>query len=125
MARILAIDDDERILSVYRRLLSSDHEVTLAVGGQAAMDLLAEDDKYDLILCDVMMPCASGVEVYEHLQRVHPGLEHRLVFISGGWAQNHEPFMASVPNLKVPKPFDPAKLFSAIHTVLSRTPMPG
>lgn len=58
MARILAVDDERAILDALARVLGRDgHEVVRAVDPTAVpgMDL----SRFDLVLCDVMMPCRS------------------------------------------------------------------
>lgn len=81
--RILVIDDEVTLIRAYRRLLGRDHEVVAAYGGEEALAILACDQAFDLILCDLMMPGTDGVGVYEELQRQHPELLERMVFSSG------------------------------------------
>lgn len=83
-SRVLIIDDEASLVRAYRRVLGRDHEVVGAYGGEEALRLLARDDKFDLILCDLMMPRVDGVGVYEHLERWQPHLIPRLVLCSGG-----------------------------------------
>jgi CheY-like chemotaxis protein len=81
--RILVIDDEVTLIRAYRRLLGRDHEVVAAYGGEEALAIIACDQSFDLILCDLMMPGTDGVGVYEELQRQHPELLERMVFSSG------------------------------------------
>jgi PAS domain S-box-containing protein len=81
--RILVIDDEVPLIRAYRRLLGREHDVVAAYGGEEALAILACDQAFDLILCDLMMPGTDGVGVYEELQRRHPELLQRLVFSSG------------------------------------------
>lgn len=56
MARILAVDDERAILDALARVLGRDgHEVVREADPTAVpgMDL----SRFDLVLCDVMMPC--------------------------------------------------------------------
>lgn len=82
--RILVIDDEVTLLRAYRRLLGRRHEVVGAPGGREALALLASDQNFDLILCDLMMPGIDGVEVYESVQKLYPELLDRVVFATGG-----------------------------------------
>jgi two-component system NtrC family sensor kinase len=82
--RILVIDDEVTLIRAYRRLLGRRHEVVATYGGQEALGVLASDQNFDLILCDLMMPGTDGVDVFETLQRLHPELLARLVFATGG-----------------------------------------
>jgi PAS domain S-box-containing protein len=82
--RILVIDDEALLIRAYRRLLGRAHEVVASSGAEEALSILASDRNFDLILCDLMMPGADGVDVYEVLARLHPELIERLVFVTGG-----------------------------------------
>jgi CheY-like chemotaxis protein len=77
------IDDEVTLIRAYRRLLGRQHDVVAAYGGEEALAILACDQGFDLILCDLMMPGTDGVGVYEELQRLHPELLPRMVFSSG------------------------------------------
>jgi len=81
--RILVIDDEVTLIRAYRRLLGRQHDVVAAYGGEEALAILACDQSFDLILCDLMMPGTDGVGVYEEVERVHPELLSRMVFSSG------------------------------------------
>ncbi|HEY3255343.1 MAG TPA: ATP-binding protein, partial [Polyangiaceae bacterium] len=82
--RILVIDDEVMLIRAYRRLLGRQHDVVAAYGGEEALAVLACDQGFDLILCDLMMPGTDGVSVYEGLQGTFPELLERVVFSSGG-----------------------------------------
>lgn len=62
--RILAVDDEPINLQVVSNMLSLQHfSITCAASGQEALDILAENPAFDLVLLDVMMPQMSGYEV--------------------------------------------------------------
>jgi PAS domain S-box-containing protein len=103
--RILVIDDDMTLLRAYRRYLGRRHDVVVAYGGEEALAVLAADDNFDLILCDLMMPGLDGVGVYERLHRQQPHLLERLVFCSGGpTTQRCEQFLSEPGIVFIPKP---------------------
>jgi CheY-like chemotaxis protein len=59
------------------------------------------------VLCDLMMADVSGMNVFEALRRERPGLEGRLVFMTGGvFDPQVADFLAAIPNACVDKPFD-------------------
>jgi CheY-like chemotaxis protein len=70
---------------------------------------------FDVVLCDVMMPLTSGIDVFHALKREQPGLEQRIVFMTGGaFTPAARTFLASVPNTKLDKPFTFEELLRAI-----------
>jgi len=80
----LIVDDEPTLVRAYRRLLSKSHQVVGAFGGDEALAILARDDDFDLILCDLMMPRVDGAAVYRHLLRWQPHLVPQLLFCTGG-----------------------------------------
>jgi DNA-binding response OmpR family regulator len=62
MAKILIVDDNEEILSLYRYILSSEQFEVLTVDNGNDALLLAASESPDLILLDVAMPGMDGAE---------------------------------------------------------------
>jgi DNA-binding NtrC family response regulator len=83
-ARILVVDDDATLVRAYRRWLGRKHEVIVAYDGEEALQLLEQDQEFDIILCDLMMPRFDGVALYEAVLASKPQLLSRMVFSSGG-----------------------------------------
>jgi signal transduction histidine kinase len=81
--RILAIDDDPLILSALGKLLR-DHEVIPCKSAFEALHRFESGEQFDLVLCDVMMPHMTGVELYEAVARRWPGEEKQIAFMTGG-----------------------------------------
>lgn len=108
--RILVIDDEPSVARSIKRILVG-HEVVEAVGGQAALDVLQSDDRFDLVLCDLMMPQTTGMDVYETLQATRPAVADRLVFMTGGaFTRRASDFLKKVTNPRIEKPFEPSVL---------------
>ena len=109
-ARILIIDDEPQVARTMERMLRG-HDVTTEKGALAALERLKTDSSFDLIFCDLTMPDVSGMDFYERLTLQAPALIERVVFVSGGvFTTRAADFLASVPNLRLPKPFQPAEL---------------
>lgn len=63
MSKILAVDDEERVLTFLSRYLGGEgHHVLTAGNGRAALDLLDRED-VDLVLLDMVMPQVSGMQM--------------------------------------------------------------
>ena len=73
MAKILLIDDDARTLALLDALLQGNgHQVVTVSSGQEGVDLVTEDQSFDLIVTDLNMNTVSGWEVVRRIRAV-PG----------------------------------------------------
>ncbi|MEI6891333.1 MAG: response regulator, partial [Pontiella sp.] len=82
MARILIIDDDETIRSVfYRFLTGKGYEVVVARDGREGLRAL-ESERVDLVITDIMMPETDGLEVIMAIRG--KGVDIPVIAISGG-----------------------------------------
>jgi CheY-like chemotaxis protein len=80
---VLVVDDEPDLSSVIEDLLeASGYRVQTAPDGRAALERL-ERDRFDLILSDIRMPGLDGPAFYHELERQHPHLTHRIVFMTG------------------------------------------
>jgi signal transduction histidine kinase len=111
---VLVVDDEPVIARLIQKALV-DHDVTTAHDGREAVALMAEN-AYDVILCDLIMPEMTGMDVYRAaLQRETP-VNERIVFMTGGaFTQRARDFLQSVPNLRIEKPFDLTHLERTIY----------
>jgi signal transduction histidine kinase/CheY-like chemotaxis protein/sugar lactone lactonase YvrE len=110
--RVLVVDDDPLVSSAVRRTLARDHEVEVVVSSRQALELLSSPEgNYDVILCDLMMPEITGMDLHAQLEASSPERARRMVFITGGaYTQAARDFLERVSNPRVEKPFDPEKL---------------
>ena len=115
--RILIVDDDAMVLSALRRRLRRRYDTVTVLGGVEALARLSEDPGFDSIVCDLMMPEIDGKSFYDAIEKEHPQLSKRIVFMSGGaFTPRLRRFAASVPNPVLQKPVsreDLESMFSA------------
>ncbi len=68
MASILVIEDDDIMLKAVRNILGKDgYTILTAKDGKEAFDKL-ENETYDVVVTDLMMPYANGLEVVSRLR---------------------------------------------------------
>jgi nitrogen-specific signal transduction histidine kinase/CheY-like chemotaxis protein len=110
--RILVVDDDEAVGTALRRLLTPHHEVTVSRSAKEALDHLLEGAAcYDLILCDLMMPDQTGLDLLEALEVSLPDEARKVVLMTAG-AFSPEAYhaLASAALVVVEKPIGPDRL---------------
>lgn len=115
-SKLMVVDDEPVLLRAYQRMLGGRHEVTTALGGRAAVELLsAAGASYDVIFCDLMMPDVDGVDLHRYVAEKFPGLDQRMIFISGGaFTQRARDFLARIEAPRLEKPFTLRDLHRAI-----------
>jgi PAS domain S-box-containing protein len=115
--RVLVVDDERALLRTLGEELGRQHDVTCTASGSDAIDLIL-NGAFDAVVCDVMMPSTSGIEIFNAVRAKRPGLEKRFVFMTAGaCTQPAREFLASVPNRKIEKPFTCGELEDAIDEV--------
>ena len=105
--RLLIVDDEPMILGALRRSFSSDYHVTCVGDGRRALERIRAGERYDAILCDLMMPEITGMDLYAEMSRIAPDQIERMVFVTGGaFTPRAREFLESIPNARVEKPID-------------------
>ncbi len=111
--RILVVDDEPLVCEGIKRALRN-HEVTVTSSGQDAVRLCVAGE-FDLVLCDVMMPEVSGMDVFSQVRRTRPEVASRFVFMTGGaFTPSARAFLESVENEQIYKPFSLRDLRSLV-----------
>ncbi|HZJ62799.1 MAG TPA: ATP-binding protein, partial [Kofleriaceae bacterium] len=104
---VLVIDDEESLAQAIRRFLSVEHNVTAVYRARDALDLLELGTRYDVILCDLMMPQITGMELHTEIVRIDPQQATRIVFLTGGaFTPSARDFLVGATNRRIEKPFD-------------------
>ncbi|MCB9845189.1 MAG: sigma-54-dependent Fis family transcriptional regulator [Phycisphaeraceae bacterium] len=76
-ARVLVVDDDAVVRESIAGLLRAEgHEAECAASGQDAQSVLdeamADRREFDVVICDVVMPGMSGMDLLRWIRRQHP-----------------------------------------------------
>ena len=103
MIRILLAEDDQVMREYLARALErSGYAVAAVEDGLAALPLL-RDERFDLLLTDIVMPGMDGIELAQKAAEMVPGL--RVMFITGFAAVTLK-IGSTMPNARVlSKPF--------------------
>jgi CheY-like chemotaxis protein len=113
--RVLVVDDERLVGEAIARSLSEDNDVEVATEAGRALARIGAGEKYDVILCDLMMPVMTGMDLYAEIMRTEPKLGGRFVFMTGGaFTPRARAFVESVVNPCLEKPLDMGKLRSLV-----------
>jgi CheY-like chemotaxis protein len=76
-----------------------------------ALSRIATGERFDAVVCDLMMPVVTGMDLYAELLRVAPDVAGRIIFMTGGaFTARARAFIESVANPVLEKPIDLGKL---------------
>ncbi len=118
MNRILMIEDDHRLASMVRTYLA-DAGFEVAVADDAARGLRhLEKQTYDLVLLDLMLPDADGLEV---CRRIRAGSSVPVIMVTAkGDITDRVVGLELGADDYLAKPFDPRELLARIRAVMRR-----
>lgn len=117
--RILAIDDDPKILHMVNEMLRENYQISVARGGESARKFLTKKS-VDLILLDYMMPKENGAEVLKSFRKEEKTKNIPVVFLTA--LEDRKKIMECLslrPAGYVAKPVDSKTLNDKIRAVLS------
>ena len=80
--RILVVEDDASVRTLLARQLQAIYEVHQAPDAQAALEALQTIPLPDLIICDVMMPGMTGVQLARHLKGTAAFKQVPIIFLT-------------------------------------------
>ena len=116
---VLVIDDEPLILRVVTALLAPEHEVTCESRGRDALERIRGGQRFDAILCDLMMPDATGMDVYDGILQIAPGQAAAMIFLTGGaFTARAQQFLERIPNAALQKPFDGTALKARVRKLV-------
>lgn len=119
--KILIVDDDEQVRRfVSRALVDEGFDCETASNGRHAIEQISAG-KYDIVLLDVLMPEADGVQVLNEMRNLSLGESVKVIAMSGGgetlpgWYAGNLMEMLGVQSVLY-KPFSVDELLTQIRT---------
>lgn len=120
---MLIVEDEPALALALERALGGGHDAIVAPGGREALGVLTRGPSFDVVLCDVMMPGMSGVELYEEVRTHHPRVADRFVFMTGGTQTARiRDFLEAAQRPWLEKPFDARELRQLILGIAAANP---
>lgn len=117
--RILVIEDNPMIVkSLEFKLTKDGYDITVALDGRAALEIIDNND-FDLVITDLMLPFITGTQLIEHIKKVKPSLA--IIVLSTATQEDiiMDAFNMGVDDF-VTKPFSPNELSLRVKRSLSK-----
>jgi PAS domain S-box-containing protein len=120
--RVLVLDDDPLVGRSMARLLQGAHDVTVLASPVEALARIEAGERWDAVLCDLMMPELSGMDVAERLARAAPDLAPRVVYLTGGAFTERARLFLAEGRPWLEKPVDAAVLRRRVEELVHAPP---
>lgn len=122
--RVLVADDEPHIGRIIQmKLEQGPYEVTLVSDGRAALDELQGPEPIDVVLLDIMMPYASGLEVLAEARKLPHRRETPIIILTakGQDADRRQALELGATDFFT-KPFSPKKLLARVDELFGGPP---
>ncbi len=118
---ILIIEDEPAVASVIRKALAEEQfEVTVAMDGDSALDLLSRFE-YGLLILDIMLPGINGIQLCRTLRK--QGLTTPILLLTAlSSTDNIVSGLDAGADDYLTKPFKIAELLARVRALLRRNP---
>lgn len=106
--RALVVDDDPKTVASLVRALEAENDVVATTSAREALGWIRDNgERYDVILCGLMMPGMTGMDLHAELLAVCPEQARHMAFMAGGASTvRAREFLDSVDNEFLGKPID-------------------
>ena len=122
MFHVLIAEDDEELRDLFRRvLIKNGYNVTGVSNGKEALDAL-ENDYYDIIISDIMMPVMDGYELVRLLRESGNNIPVMMITAKDAFDDMRQGFMSGTDDYMV-KPVNVNEMVIRIGALLRRAKM--
>ena len=120
MTHILVVEDDEEICQLYSRVLTKNgYQVTGVANGQMALDAI-DQNYYDLIISDIMMPVMNGYELVRELRENGCNIPVMMITAKDAFDDKRQGFLSGTDDYMV-KPIDVDEMVLRVGALLRRS----
>ena len=115
LPRVLIVDDQPDMARSTARLFSGSAEVATAGCGEDALARIESGERFDLVLCDIMMPGMTGLDLFDRVLLIDRAAAEAFVFATGGISPEYQARLAATGKRCLLKPCDMADLKKLIE----------
>jgi CheY-like chemotaxis protein len=118
---MLVVDDHASTCALLAHELRRAYDVDTSTSAADALARIRDGAEYALILCDLIMPGMSGLDLVDAISREAPKLLPRIVLMTAGVASNADSrHLAATGVTLLFKPFDARHLMMIVEGMLTR-----
>jgi DNA-binding response OmpR family regulator len=120
MKRILLAEDEDVLrMLVADTLEDEDYMIDEAADGGEAMELF-QNQSYDLVILDYMMPIFTGLEVIKQIRNTETDGHTKILMLSAkNQSYEQEQILQTGADYFMAKPFSPMKLLELVEDILN------
>ena len=117
--KILIVDDEEGIRESLKLILGDDYNLILTEDGEQALEVLENSKDIALVLMDIKMPKASGLEILEIISQKYPDL--KVIIVTG-----YKPVETATEAVRlgasgyIVKPFKSNEVLATVRSILKK-----
>lgn len=115
MARVLVVEDELNVRLLITFILKQmGWEVVEAQSGGDALDALATEGDFDLVITDILMPYVNGIELIEELKREYPDIP---ILVTSAHTPESIEALEKGADRSLPKPFSKQQLVESVRAL--------
>lgn len=119
MKKILIVDDEPTNIRVLTLMLEGEYQVSAAYSGEKALESL-QNEKFHLLLTDLMMPGMSGIELTQQIRRNYSLIELPIIIATArGGEREIEMAYQNGANDYITKPFTAEEIQWRVRSLLT------
>lgn len=123
--RVIIIEDEAYLLEALRDVFDTNFTVKAFASVESALAWIEAGNRFDLILSDLNLPSKTGRDLYNALKKRGHGEEAKIIFMTAGiFTAELAEWFASIPNIKLEKPFNVGRLRDLLVQMGKSAPSP-
>lgn len=117
--RILVVEDEQKMAAVIKRILNENGYIVDVASDGKEGELKVNDEQYDLLIVDVMLPQQSGLELCQKVRTVNPSIPILVLSALDATDDTVRGLEAGADDY-MSKPFESAELIARIRALMRR-----
>lgn len=117
--KILVVDDEPIVLNCCQRILQDQGHTVHLVGSADEAITAMEDDPFEILLVDIMMPVRDGIDLIREIKEKWP--ETSIIVMTGyATSETIRKSRSARADRFISKPFTPDELLEILDPILSK-----